>query len=210
MKTLKLDAELSEDKQELKRILVYRVYGEGQYVGDEAAEWFSNYLKRPGCKLYKLSRPKLICEDKKWGDVTLPGDKASFGNFSPYMITTEQSLVALNGELPSPVTMERFRPNVVVGGLKAYDEDKWSKKIIKIGDVEFRFLKNCGRCSLTTVNPATGEKEGNEPLATLQRIRLPEDRDPRQGRAPLFGVQFALDGDKMGVVKLGDRVMVST
>ena len=38
------------------------------------------------------------------------------------MITTEQSLVALNGVLPSPVTMERFRPNVVVDGLKAYDE----------------------------------------------------------------------------------------
>lgn len=48
--------------------------------------------------------------------------KASFGNFSPFMITTEQSLVALNGVLPSPVTMERFRPNVVVDGLKAYDE----------------------------------------------------------------------------------------
>lgn len=48
--------------------------------------------------------------------------KASFGNFSPFMITTEQSLVALNGVLPSPFTMERFRPNVVVDGLKAYDE----------------------------------------------------------------------------------------
>ena len=48
--------------------------------------------------------------------------KASFGNFSPFMITTEQSLVALNGVLPSQVTMERFRPNVVVDSLKAYDE----------------------------------------------------------------------------------------
>ncbi|CAH3140548.1 unnamed protein product [Pocillopora meandrina] len=209
MKTLKLNIDLPENQQESKRIRVYRVYGGGQYVGDEAAEWFSSYLKRPGCKLYKLSQPKLICEDEKWGDVALPGDKASFGNFSPFMITTEQSLVALNGVLPSPVTMERFRPNVVVDGLKAYDEDNWTKKIIKIGDVEFRFLKNCGRCSLTTVNPATGEKEGNEPLATLQRIRLPEDRDPRQGRAPLFGVQFALDGDRIGVVRIGDIVMVS-
>ena len=54
---------------------MYRVYGGGQYVGDEAAEWFSSYLKRPGCKLYKLSQPKLIYEDEKWGDVALPGDK---------------------------------------------------------------------------------------------------------------------------------------
>ena len=44
---------------------------------------------------------------------------------------------------------------------------------------------------------------------SFNRIRLPEDRDPRQGRAPLFGVQFALDGDRIGVVRTGDMVMVS-
>ena len=60
---------------------VWRVYGEGCYVGDEAAEWFSNYLKKPGCKLYKLSRPKLICEDDKWGDVALPDDKVILLNY---------------------------------------------------------------------------------------------------------------------------------
>ncbi|KAJ7365550.1 hypothetical protein OS493_005663 [Desmophyllum pertusum] len=52
------------------------------------------------------------------------------------------SLVAVNEELPSPVTMENFRPNVVVSGMKAFEEDKWAAKIIKIGDVEFRFMKN--------------------------------------------------------------------
>ena len=44
---------------------------------------------------------------------------------------------------------------------------------------------------------------------SFHRIRLPEDRDPRQGQAPLFGVQFALDGDRIGVVRIGDKVMVS-
>lgn len=43
---------------------------------------------------------------------------------------------------------------------------------------------------------------------SFHRIRLPEDRDPRQGQAPLFGVQFAL-GDRIGVVRIGDIVMVS-
>ena len=41
------------------------------------------------------------------------------------------------------------------------------------------------------------------------RIRLPEDRDPRQGIAPLFGVHVAPDVDWVGVIKLGDSVMVS-
>lgn len=64
-------------------------------------------------------------------------------------------------------------------------------------------------CLLTTVNPDTGEKEGDEPLATLRRIRLPEDRDPRQGNAPLFGVLVAPVGNAVGVIKIGDAVMVS-
>ena len=48
--------------------------------------------------------------------------KVSFGNFAPYMIANEASLVAVNDELPSPVTMERFRPNVVVTGLGGFQE----------------------------------------------------------------------------------------
>ncbi len=54
---------------------VFRNYGEGRYVGDEAAEWFSKYLDKPGCKMYQLSKPRIIREDEKWGDVALPDDK---------------------------------------------------------------------------------------------------------------------------------------
>ena len=46
----------------------------------------------------------------------------SFGDFAPYMIASEASLAAVNEELPSPVTMERFRPNVVVSGLAGFEE----------------------------------------------------------------------------------------
>jgi len=48
--------------------------------------------------------------------------KASFGDFAPYLITNEASLDALNQELPMPVSMTRFRPNIVVRGLKAWEE----------------------------------------------------------------------------------------
>lgn len=27
--------------------------------------------------MYKLSKPRVICEDDKWGDVALPGDKVN-------------------------------------------------------------------------------------------------------------------------------------
>ena len=38
------------------------------------------------------------------------------------MIANEASLLAVNEELPSPVTMERFRPNIVVTGLGGFKE----------------------------------------------------------------------------------------
>ena len=37
-------------------------------------------------------------------------------------MTTEASLVALNEELPSPVGMDRFRPNIVIGGTEPFAE----------------------------------------------------------------------------------------
>ena len=37
-------------------------------------------------------------------------------------MTTEASLVALNEALPSPVGMDRFRPNIVIGGTQPFAE----------------------------------------------------------------------------------------
>ena len=48
--------------------------------------------------------------------------QTSFSDFAPYLITTEESLGALNDALSSPIGMARFRANIVVSGLKAFDE----------------------------------------------------------------------------------------
>ena len=37
-------------------------------------------------------------------------------------MTTEASVVALNEALPSPVGMDRFRPNIVIGGTEPFAE----------------------------------------------------------------------------------------
>lgn len=38
------------------------------------------------------------------------------------MILAEDSLAMLNKELPLPMEMERFRPNIVVADLSAFEE----------------------------------------------------------------------------------------
>ncbi|MFO6485023.1 MOSC domain-containing protein [Escherichia coli] len=42
--------------------------------------------------------------------------------------------------------MEQFRPNLVVSGASAWQEDSW--KVIRIGDVVFDVVKPCSRCIL--------------------------------------------------------------
>ncbi|RMX35506.1 hypothetical protein pdam_00003781 [Pocillopora damicornis] len=209
MEMLKLEIQLPVDQREFKRIKIFGMEGEGQYVGDEASEWFSKYMNKPGYKMYKLSRTRVIRTHDEWSDIGEAGDQATFGDFAPYMILAEACLASLNQELSLPLEMERFRPNIVVNGLNAFEEDKWEGgRKIQIGDVVFRYLNNCARCSLPIVNPKTGEKKGEEPLKTLRRIRLPEDRDPRYDRSPLFGINAAPDTDGMGVIRQGDVVMI--
>ena len=51
------------------------------------------------------------------------------------MILAEDSLVALNRELTSAMEMERFRPNIVVSGLRAFEEVSSSKNYFQIEEL---------------------------------------------------------------------------
>jgi uncharacterized protein YcbX len=65
--------------------------------------------------------------------------------------------------------MNRFRPNIVLEGLQAYDEDRIDELY---GDgVRLKLVKACTRCRITTTNQDTGAVEGDEPLRTLRSYR---------------------------------------
>ena len=66
--------------------------------------------------------------------------------------------------------MERFRPNVVVEGCEPYAEDRWGD--VTTGDVTLTMGGPCERCTVTTVDQASGAvTDGGEPLATLATYR---------------------------------------
>ncbi|MCE6982444.1 MOSC domain-containing protein, partial [Pseudomonas frederiksbergensis] len=97
-----------------------------------------------------------------------------------------------------PLEMLRFRPNLVVEGSAAFAEDGWKR--IRIGAVEFRVLKPCERCIMTTIDPQTGERSPDrEPLATLRTYRQKEGD-------VLFGQNLVADG--AGVLEVGMAVTV--
>jgi uncharacterized protein YcbX len=124
------------------------------------------------------------------------GDIVSFADAYPFLLTSESSLEDLNRRLPSPITMNRFRPNLVTAGSPAWAEDGWTR--LWIGEVPFRVAKPCERCATTTVDPETGVR-GKEPLRTLATFR-------DFGDGVLFGVNLIHEAH--GTLRVGDRVRV--
>ncbi|HEX3139107.1 MAG TPA: MOSC domain-containing protein, partial [Rhizobacter sp.] len=82
------------------------------------------------------------------------------------------SLAELNGRLKEPVTMARFRPNLVLSGLEAHGEDHLDEIRFETpeGVVRLKLVKPCTRCAIPNVNPLTGEL-GTEPGDTLSSYR---------------------------------------
>ncbi|CAN5770713.1 MOSC domain-containing protein [soil metagenome] len=124
------------------------------------------------------------------------GDRVSFADGFPLLLIGQASLDELNARLAVPVPMQRFRPNVVVAGAPAHDEDAWRR--IRIGAVECDVVKGCARCVVTTIDPATAIA-AKEPLRTLATYRHAEGQ-------VWFGQNLIHRGT--GAVRVGDTVSV--
>lgn len=110
----------------------------------------------------------------------------------------------LNKKIEKPVGPLQFRPNFVVSGPAAWEEDKW--KFVRIGDdVVFRTIQPCTRCMLTTIDPMTGERNKDEqPIKTLRKYRCFQNISKT---SPVFGIHLGLR--LPGIVKSGDPVYAS-
>ncbi|MBK6832156.1 MAG: MOSC domain-containing protein [Flavobacteriales bacterium] len=134
----------------------------------------------------------------------------------PYVVLSQASLDDLNargvswshtrmtpvrgpGQAWAHVPMDRFRPNIVIKGGSAFQEDGW--KEIRIGSARFALVKPCGRCVIPTTDQLTGERS-KEPTRTLATYRR---RPGTEGEVKVdFGMNaMAVSGD---VVHVGDLV----
>lgn len=141
--------------------------------------------------------------------VSEAGDHAAFPDAFPVTIASLASLRQLNDwitetalergeEVPEPLPMARFRPNLVVDGDAPFAEDGWTH--VRIGDVELRRGKAVGRCVMTTIDPVT-LVTAKEPIRTLARHRRSPDGDT------LFALHLA--PVVTGRISVGDEVTVS-
>lgn len=114
----------------------------------------------------------------------------------PYLILSQASVDALNERLDVPVPVDRFRPNLVIGGGVAHQEDCWRE--VRIGTARFSLVKPCARCIITTTDQRTGER-GREPLRTLATYRTVDGK-----------VHFGMNAvaDTQGMVRVGDPISI--
>ncbi len=138
-------------------------------VSEASSKWFSDMLNI-NCRLVYFSEENMRAVDTRFAPNQ---ENVSLSDGYPFLIIGEASLNDLNNRMKVPLPMNRFRPNFVFSGGKAFEEDGW--KQFTIGSNKFLGVKPCARCVVTTINQETIEK-GDEPLRTLATYRKRENK----------------------------------
>jgi uncharacterized protein len=168
-----------------------RAYG----MGDLANQWFSDFLGAPGLRLVRFDPEQRRLSNRRWtGEIEAEN---AFSDGFPLLVASTASLAELNRRLAeegvAPVTMQRFRPNLVLDGLQAaHDEDFIDELTIatEAGPVRLRLVKPCVRCSIPDVDPGTAEAG-----QAVGRVLATYRSDARMGGGITFGMNaVVLDG----------------
>ncbi|MDP3815924.1 MOSC domain-containing protein [Pseudomonas sp.] len=150
----------------LRGVTIWRDSLQVPDAGEAAALWLSQWLGR-ACRLVQVPESRARQVDTGYAE---PGEKVAFADGFPLLLIGQASLDDLSARVGRPLQMLRFRPNLVVAGSEPYAEDGWKR--IRIGELEFRVVKGCSRCIMTTLDPQTGERSADrEPLNTLKSYR---------------------------------------
>ena len=161
-------------------------------MGALAARWCSDFLRQE-LRLVRFDPDQRRLSARAWTG-PLEAENA-FSDGFPVLVLSNASLDALNERLAAhgeaPVTMARFRPNLVLDGLDAHGEDHLDELAFDTpeGPVRLRLVKPCPRCPIPNVDPDTGVP-GSEPLDTLTGYRA----DPRVDGGIAFGM-YAVIGE---------------
>ncbi len=130
-------------------------------MGDLAAQWFSDFLGRR-LRLVRFDPEQRRLSSRRWtGPIEAEN---AFADAFPVLVASTAGLAELNRRLAAaghaPVTMQRFRPNLVLDGLDAHGEDHLDEIVFDApeGRVRLKLVKPCARCPIPDVDPASGER----------------------------------------------------
>ena len=178
-------------------------------MGDLAAQWFSDFLSEPG-KPRTLRMVRFDPEVRRLSSLKWTAGVEALNQFAdgfPILVASEGSMAELNTRLAEAghgaVGIERFRPNVVLAGIEAHDEDRVDSLHIATdeGEASLKPVKPCARCPIPDIDPATGASSP-EVGDTLRTYRA----DPRVDGAITFGMNAIVLAGVDHALRVGQRV----
>ncbi|MCC7464087.1 MAG: MOSC N-terminal beta barrel domain-containing protein [Gammaproteobacteria bacterium] len=171
---------------------------DGIDAGDDAADWVSQVIGMP-CRVLRFDPRRTRLSAMQWTrGIAAPNQ---FSDGFPLLVANRASLAALNGQLDTPLPMNRFRPNLVLDGLAPWDEDRIDE--LHIGAVHLRLVKPSTRCIITTIDQDSATPTGEEPLRTLRACRYDAVL-----RGVLFGVNAIILAGVGTTLSAGTAVQV--
>lgn len=182
---------------------VFKADIQGRDCGDEVSGWLSRFLGEEQVFRLVHFEPRMRARRPTKDKPELAQYEVAFSDMAPVMLLSEPSVKDLSSKLEKGVTVERFRPSIVVSDCEAFDEDSWEE--VQIGSVRLQRVMSCGRCIFTTVDPETGVISRKEPLETLKSYRQCDPSEKHLYRNdPLFGQLHNVK--KTGILQVGDVV----
>lgn len=166
-------------------------------VADAVTKYFTAWDSESQVKLVTKGPTPRQCRGN--GDPEYLGRKefVNFPDVLPIQVANESSLKELNGRLSQSgageITIERFRPNIIVNSdnLQPWEEDEWKTLRINppktyLGSLStLTGVKNealdvdvaarCARCHVPNVDPDTAVPDKKEPWGTLYAYRRVDD-----------------------------------
>ncbi|MFL6631024.1 MAG: MOSC domain-containing protein [Massilia sp.] len=169
--------------------------------GDAAAGWFSAVLNAP-CRLVRFRPDVVRPTSTKWTNGVEA--RTRFADGYPLLLIGQASLDDLNARLVAAgrqtLPMDRFRPNLVVDGIDACEEDFLAT--LTVGAMEIRPVKPCARCPIPSIDQKTG-MPGPDPLDILQTYRA----NPRMEGAVCLGMNCIVTAGAGGELNLGQELV---
>jgi len=170
---------------------------------DLTAAWFTQAIGVP-CRLARFHANAERAVSEKWTNGVAA--TTMFSDGYPMLVAGAASLDDLNDKLRragrDAIPMNRFRPNLVVAGIEAFEEDYVES--FQLGDALLKPVKPCSRCPMPSVDQATGQF-GPDPLDIMQSYRAKAELDG----ALCFGMNAILVAGEGQQVRVGEEIVVT-
>jgi uncharacterized protein YcbX len=170
--------------------------------GDASAAWFARAIGAP-CRLVRFPASARRLTSTRWtGGLAAP---TRFADGYPVLVIGTASLVDVNEKLVAAgraaLPMNRFRPNLVIDGIGAFEEDYVDQ--FTLGALSLKPVKPCPRCPIPSIDQATGIA-GDDPLDILQAYR----RKPQLDDAVCVGMNCIVTAGAGERLRVGQAVDV--